>query len=100
MIIYEYSAKQNKYSQKRNCANPQSQFSHSYDRPAYSAARKYVDRSWKYIYIVHRHMNVEILRAFLYLEIQKWDFRCSVDSSCNVSSTVFTTVEDEQLMLL
>jgi hypothetical protein len=45
-----------------------SQFLHSYicerfiyfqDRSAYSAAGKYVGRSWEYI-IAHSHMNVEI----------------------------------------
>ncbi len=30
------------------------------DLSAYSAAEKQVDRTWKYIYLAHRHMNVEI----------------------------------------
>ncbi len=33
---------------------------YSHDRSAYSAAGKYVDQSWEYIKIAHRHMNVEI----------------------------------------
>jgi hypothetical protein len=48
--------------------NNVSQFLHAYicerflyiqDRSAYSAAVKYVDRSWEYLN-AHRHMNVEI----------------------------------------
>ncbi len=51
---------------RKGIARSQSQFPHScvcerfiyfHNRSAYSAARKYVDRSWKYIY---RQMNVEI----------------------------------------
>ncbi len=31
-----------------------------HDLSAYSAAGKFVDRSWEYIIYAHRHMNVEI----------------------------------------
>ncbi len=58
----------NKYSQKRKWAAsvPISTFKClwaiyiSHDRSAYSAAGKYMDRSWEYMKIAHRHMNVEI----------------------------------------
>jgi hypothetical protein len=57
----------NKYSQKRNCTATV-QFSHSCvcERFIYPTInlpfllRKYVDRSWEYIEIDLRHMNVEI----------------------------------------
>jgi hypothetical protein len=48
----------NKYSQKKNCAWPQSQISHScicgrfiysQDRSAYSATGKFMDRFWEYV---------------------------------------------------
>jgi hypothetical protein len=48
-------------------ARPQSQFSYScsvcerFIYSAYSATGKYVDRSWEYIKIAHRHMNVDCL---------------------------------------
>ncbi len=35
-------------------------FIYSYDRSSYSAAGKYVDRSWKYINRSQTHENVEI----------------------------------------
>jgi len=53
----------NKYSLKKNC-RPQSQFSHScvyarfiysHKRSAFSAAGKYVDRSWEYINLSQTH---------------------------------------------
>jgi hypothetical protein len=53
---------------RKGIVRPQSQFPHScvcerfiysHAWPAYSAAGKYVDRSWEYI-IAHRHMSVEI----------------------------------------
>jgi hypothetical protein len=58
----------NKYSQKRNCAASvpistllcQDRFIYFHDQSAYSAAGKYVDRSWEYINRSKRHMNVEV----------------------------------------
>ncbi len=75
-----------KYSQK-GIARPQSQFPHScfcericpHDRSAYSAAGKYVKRSWEYINCSQTHEcgNWDWGRAFPFLEKYKWDFRCS-----------------------
>jgi hypothetical protein len=57
------------FSQKRNCALPQYQFPqscvyerfiYSHNRSAYSAAGKYVDRSWEYTNGSQTHMDVEI----------------------------------------
>ncbi len=51
---------------KKEIARPVCErFIYSLDRSAYSAARKYVDRTWEYIqYIVHRHMNVKRISCF------------------------------------
>jgi hypothetical protein len=79
------------YSQKRNCA-PQSQFLHScvcelfiysHDRSAYSAAGKYVDRSWVYINRLQTHEcgNWVWGRAIPRKGIHKCDFCCSADST-------------------
>ncbi len=80
---------------RKGISGPQSQFPHSYvcerfiyshDRSAYSAAGKYVDRSWGYINRSQTHEcgNRDWGRAIPFLEIYKWDFRCSV--SRNVPS--------------
>ncbi len=72
---------------RKGIARPQSQFPHSvsmsavvyiFPRSVYSAAGKYVDRSWEYI-IAHRHMNVEIgIEARnSFSGIHKCGFRCS-----------------------
>jgi hypothetical protein len=73
----------NKYSQKRNCWPPQSQFPHScvcerfiysQDRSAYSAA----GNMWtepRNIQIAHKHMNVEIgTEATQFQGVHQWDF--------------------------
>ena len=71
---------------------PQSQFPHScvcerfiyfLDRSAYSAAGKYVDRSWEYtvyISLIDTWMwnRGDWGRTIPFLEIHKWDFHCSV----------------------
>jgi hypothetical protein len=78
-----------KYSQKRNCAAsvPVStfmclyeRFINSHDRAAYSAAGKYVDRSWEYIICSQTREcgNWDCGHAIPFLGIHKWDFRCSV----------------------
>ncbi len=68
-IRYRIPKIQNKYSQKKNCARPQFQFLHScvfelfinsQGRSAYSAAGKYVDRSWEYINRSQTHECAEI----------------------------------------
>ncbi len=66
---------------------PQSQFPHScvcdrflysHGRSAYSAAGKYVDRSWVHINRSQTHEcgNWYWGRAIPFLGIHKWDFRC------------------------
>ncbi len=73
----------------KGIARPQSQFSHScvcerfiysHDRSAYSAAGKYVDRSWKYLNRSQTHEcgNWDWGHAVPFLGIHKWDFRCTV----------------------
>ncbi len=71
-VIYAYAKRQ--YQKivtnipKKGIVRPQSRFPHScvcerfiysHGRSGFSAAGKYVDRSWGYI-IAYRHMNVEI----------------------------------------
>jgi hypothetical protein len=75
-----------KYSQKRNCGAsvPISTYMclwaiyslYSHNRPAYSAAGKYVDRSWEYINRSQTHEcgNWDWGRAIPFLGIHKWDF--------------------------
>jgi hypothetical protein len=78
---------------RKGIAWPQSQFPHScvsfsdfytvqysQDGSAYSAAGKYVDRSWEYINRSQTHEcgNWDRGRAIPYLGIHSWDFRCSV----------------------
>ncbi len=74
-----------KYSRKRNCAAfPIStfcgRFIYSLDRSAYSAAGKYVDRSWEYINRSQTNEcgNWDWGRAIPFLGMHKWDFLCSV----------------------
>ncbi len=75
---------------RKGIARPQSQFPHSYvcerfinshDRSAYSAAGKYVDRSWEYIHVnrsqTHECGDWDCGRAIPFLGIHKWDFCCS-----------------------
>ncbi len=80
---------QRKYSHKRNCAAsaPISTlmclwaiFIYSHDRSAYSAAGKYVDRSWEHINRSQKHEcgNLDWGRAISFMGIHKWDFRSSV----------------------
>ncbi len=54
-------------------------FIYSHNRSAYSAAEKYVDRSWEYINRSQTHEcgNWDISHAIPYLGIYKWVFRCS-----------------------
>ncbi len=58
------------------------------DRSAYSAAGKYVDRSWEYINRSQTHEcgNWDWGRAVPRKGIHKWDFRCSVYSEQRDSS--------------
>ncbi len=76
------------YIPRKGMARPQSQFPqscvcerfiHSHDR---SAAGKYVDRSWEYIYKsltqTHECGNWDWGRTIPFLGIHKWDFHCSV----------------------
>ncbi len=55
---------------------------YSQDRSAYSAAGKFVERSWKYINRSQTHGcgNWDWGRTIPFLGIHKWDFRCSVQS--------------------
>ncbi len=55
-------------------------FIYSHDRSAYSAAGKYVERSWEYIYKspTHECGNWDWGRASPRKGVRKWDFRCSV----------------------
>ncbi len=74
---------------RKEIARPQSQFQHScvcewfiysHDWSAYSAAVKYVDRSWKYVYNrsqTHECGNWDWCRAIPFLGTHTWDFRCS-----------------------
>ncbi len=73
---------------RKGIAQPQSQFPHSsvceqfiysHDLSAYSAAGKYVDRTWEYINRSQTHecRNWDWGRANSFLGIYKWDFRCS-----------------------
>jgi hypothetical protein len=72
----------------KGIARPQSQFPHScvcerfvysHYRSAYSAAEKYVDRSWEYNNRSQPHEcgNWDLGRTVPFLGIHKWDFRCS-----------------------
>ncbi len=72
----------------KGIARPQSQFPlscvcerfvYSHDLPAYSAAGKYVDRSWEYTNRSQTHecRNWVWGRAIPFLGIHKWDFRSS-----------------------
>jgi hypothetical protein len=74
---------------RKGIARPQFQFPHScvceqfiysQDRSAYSAAGKYVDRTWEYINRTHIHEcgNWDRGREITRKEIHKWDFHCSV----------------------
>ncbi len=78
-----------KHIHRKGIARRQSQFPHScvcerfiysHDRSAYSAAGKYVDRSWVYINRSQTHecRNWVWGRAIPRKGINKWDFRCSV----------------------
>jgi hypothetical protein len=81
----------NKYSQKRNCAGPQSQFPHSWvcerfiysdDRSAYSAAgNMWTDPGNTYINLsqTHEGENWDWGRAIPRKVIHKCDFLCSVE---------------------
>jgi hypothetical protein len=68
------------------------QFIYSHDRPAYSAAGKYVDRSWEYINRSQTHEYVEIgpeAARFLFWKYLKGIFFVAVHSfasSCDVLS--------------
>ncbi len=86
---FMYSHKCNSYLQNIIIICSVSQFLHSYicerfihfqDRSAYSAAGKYVDRSWEYINHSQTHEceNWEWGRAIPRKGIHKWDFPCSV----------------------
>jgi hypothetical protein len=77
---------------ERNCASPQSQFPHScvcerfiyfHNRSAYSAARKYVDRSWEYVDRSQTHEcgNWDWGPAIPRKGIHKWDVRCSAEQT-------------------
>jgi hypothetical protein len=74
----------NKYSQKKNFyACVCEQFIYSQERSAYSAAGKFVDRSWEYINPSQTHEcgNWDWGRTIPFLGIHKCDFRCSVQSA-------------------
>ncbi len=86
---------QNKYTQKRNSAASVSITTfmclwaiYIFPRPVckYSAAWKYVVRSWEYKNRSQTHEcgNWDWGRAIPFLEIHKWDFRCSVALPCTV----------------
>ncbi len=72
---------------KRGIVRPQSKSPHScvFERyiysqgqSAYSTAEKYVARFWEHtVWIVHRHVNLEIFCAVPIMGMHKWDFRCS-----------------------
>jgi hypothetical protein len=78
-----------KIRNRKGTTLPQSQFPHScvcerfiysHHRSAYSAAGKYVNRSWEYINRSHTHEcgNRDWGRAIRFLGIHKWDFLFSV----------------------
>ncbi len=91
---------------RKGTARPQSQFPHScvcerfiysHDRSAsYSAAGKYVERSWDYINRSQTHEcgNRDWGVAIPFLGIHKWDFRCSAGApqalQCSPPSTPTT----------
>ncbi len=97
-IVKLYTAKSQcrkfeKNIHRKGIARPQSQFPYScvcerfiysHDRSAYSAAGKYVDRSWVYINRSQTHecRNWVWGRAIPRKGIHKWDFRCSVYCIC------------------
>jgi hypothetical protein len=73
---------------RKGIALPQSQFQHScvgerfiysHHQSAYSAAGKYVDRSWEYINHSQTQEcgNWDRGRVIPFLGIHYWDFRCS-----------------------
>ncbi len=79
-----------------------SQFLHSYiwerfihfqDRSAYSAAGKYVDRSWEYTNRSQTHEcgNQDWSRAIPRKGIHKWDFHCSVHYHRPIIVRVYTS---------
>ncbi len=55
---------------------------YSHDRSAYSAAGKYVDRSWEYLNLLetHKYGNWDSGRAISFLGIHKCDFHCSASN--------------------
>jgi hypothetical protein len=72
---------------RKGIARPQSPFPHScvceqysHDQSAYSAAGKYVDRSWEYINRSQTHEcgNWNWGRAISFLGLHEWDFCCNV----------------------
>jgi hypothetical protein len=76
---------------RKGTVRPQSQFLHScfcerfiysHHRSVYSAAGKYVDRSWEYINRSRTHECVtwDWGSAIPFLGKHKWDFRCSAKS--------------------
>ncbi len=87
---------------RKGIARPQSQFPHScfcerfitsHKRSVYSAAGKYVDRSWEYINRsqIHECGNWDWSRAIpvLGIGIHKWDFRCSAVITLNAEKPAF-----------